>query len=107
MDDDGNYFPLVDPIESADEIQEIIDSFDWTFAKTMPDKPHWYIVKKNVDRKAYEKLFRFIYDHHTIEWFEGFSYKTVRLGEYKYWIMDDDIDASYIINRARTPILSA
>lgn len=101
IDDNGNYFALNDSEEKSEVIQNIIDSFTWTFAKTMPENPHWYIVKKYVNPENYEKLFLFIFENHSIEWFEGLSYKVVQLGEYKYWIMDDDINKSYIINRAR------
>lgn len=100
IDDNGNYFALIESNEKSIDIQEIIDSFTWTFAKTMPENPHWYIVKKIVNPEDYEKLFHFIFDNHSVEWFKGLPYKVVRLGAYKYWIMDDDIKQSNIINRA-------
>lgn len=35
------------------EIEEFIRSHSWTFAKTMPQSPHWYVVKKKC-RNAHE-----------------------------------------------------
>lgn len=72
----------------------------WTTAKTMPKNPHEYIVKgETADPEEYERFFRYIFENHYIEWFWRKPYKMVTIGEYKYWIMTDDISESRIINR--------
>lgn len=81
-------------------IEELVNGFKWTFAKTMPKNPHYYIVKHELkDPKEYERLYWYIYDHPTIVYFWGKPYKTTTIGNYMYWIMTDDITESWIINR--------
>ncbi len=46
-----------------------------------------------------EQLKHIIYDHPIIAQYEGFDYKTARIGNYMYWIMTDDFNESRIINR--------
>lgn len=87
-----------------DEIVEIINSFKWTFAKTMKSIPHWYIVKNTrsiEESKKYERLYQYIFDNHYIKYFKGKPYKYVDIEGYSYWIMTDDISESIIINRAK------
>ena len=80
-------------------IEELVNGFKWTFAKTMPNNPHYYIVKQEMDAKEYERLYWYIYDHPTMVKFKGWEYKTATIGNYMYWIMTDDITESRIINR--------
>ncbi len=87
---------------TLDDIRRIIASFSWRFAKTMPKNPHWYTVKNKNDKKMshdYETLYRYIYDNHYLHWFYGKPYKCLRVDDYIYWIMTDDISESIIINR--------
>lgn len=85
-------------------IEELVNSFKWTFAKTMPNNPHEYIVKHELkDPKEYERLYWYIYDHPTIVWFWRKPYKTATIGNYMYWIMSDDFNDSWIINRKELP----
>lgn len=80
-------------------IEELVDGFNWTFAKSMPNNPHYYIVKQEVDPRDYERLYWFIYDHPTIvKWWRK-DYKAARIGKHLYWIMTDDVNESRIINR--------
>ena len=49
----------------------------------------------------YIDLYNYIKDNHYIHVFHVEEYKYCDIGEYSYWIMDDDIDSSEIINRAK------
>jgi hypothetical protein len=40
----------------TDKLCEFIASEKWTFAKTMPEWPHEYIVKERVDEKLFVEL---------------------------------------------------
>ena len=82
----------------------IINTLQWKFAKTMAYWPHWYTVRQSNNKELnemYIDLYNYIKDNHYIHVFHGEEYKYCDIGEYSYWIMDDDIDSSEIINRAK------
>lgn len=79
-------------------IEELVNSFEWTFAKTMPNNPHCYIIRREVNTKDYDRLYWYIYDHPTMVNFYGTEYRTATIGNHMYWVMPKPQD-SYIINR--------
>lgn len=84
-----------------DKIQDIINKLSWTEAKTMKNIPHEYTVRNKSLNTEYETLYNYIYDNHYIEIFYGKPYKYVIIGDFKYWIMTDDITQSVVINRCK------
>ena len=40
----------------ASDLRDFVDEQQWTFAKTMPEWPHEYIVRERVDRALFERL---------------------------------------------------
>ena len=78
-------------------------SLTWTFAKTMPQYPHEYIVReKTADTDIYEAMFYIIGERgHWGEW-KGTPKQYYRPGDgYYYWRMTDDVNESIVINRAK------
>ena len=73
----------------------------WTFAKTMPQWPHEYIVRERVDDKLFEQIVRHIrangskgaYYQETFIYFEEDGML--------YWTMGEPIDETDIINRCK------
>ena len=45
------------------ELREFVDSETWTFAKTMPEWPHEYLVRDRVDEQLFEALVRHIFEY--------------------------------------------
>jgi hypothetical protein len=43
-----------------DEIKEFIEREHWTFAKTMPQWPHEYLVRDRVDNRLFELMVQHI-----------------------------------------------
>ena len=80
-------------------------SFMWTYAKTMPQFPHEYIVRgKTADEEMYYKVFRTIEARG--EWGEwgGVPRQYLHPGDgFYYWKMTNVIQESIIINRAKEP----
>ena len=78
-------------------------SFSWTYAKSMPQCPHEYIVRcKTADEDLYLAMFRTIEAHG--EWGEwnGVPHQYLHPGDgYYYWKMTDDMQESIIINRTK------
>ena len=82
-------------------LKEFIDSSQWTFAKTMPNWPHEYIVRERVDRVLFEALVRHIRQHG----FEGHFYQRALTyfaeDGLLYWTMGAPIEETTIINRCK------
>jgi len=82
---------------TKDEIQKLINSVKWTFAKTMADIPHEYIVVGHYPEKS-EEIKSFIAEidkNGYTKSFYGKEYKYLEIYDYKYWVIED------IINRAK------
>ena len=81
---------------------EFINSVSWTYAKTMPEWPHEYIVKKNVD----VELFIEIVKHIRKFGYEGMFYqKTITYFDFEgmvYWTMGAPVEETTIINRCKS-----
>ena len=92
---------LVTPDFSA-ELRAFVDETHWTFAKTMPEWPHEYIVRDRVDEQLLEQLVVHIRKHGI----EGRFYEK-RLIYYEeaglvYWTMGAPIAETTIVNRCRS-----
>ena len=80
----------------------------WLFAQTMPEWPHWYVLKRwHPQREAeFMELVRLIFETGRDQvWQPGTprerTTRYLNVGEFKYWVMDPTIDTSDLINRAR------
>jgi len=76
---------------------ELIEENNWTFAKTMAEIPHYYIVRDNLsenDKKLFDEFAEFINKNGYIEKFYSKQYTYYNIGNYKYWAIDN------ILNRA-------
>lgn len=82
-------------------LREFVDSEEWTFAKTMPEWPHEYLVRDRVDTQLFETLVRHIREHGL----EGRFYRRVLIyfaeDGLLYWTMGEPIEETTIINRCR------
>jgi hypothetical protein len=86
----------------ATDLRAFIDQQVWTFAKTMPEWPHEYIVRDRVDQAPFERLVEHIRDHGA----EGRFYERV-LTYYEeaglvYWTMGAPLHETTIVNRCRS-----
>jgi len=83
------------------ELRAFIEREHWTYAKTMPEWPHEYLVRDRVD----EALFVSIVKHIRAHGFEGRFYKEpiTYFAEdgMIYWTMGAPIEETTIINRCK------
>jgi hypothetical protein len=92
---------------SSDAVDRFVRVVDWRFARTMPQWPHWYVMKEwNPGRETeFMELVRRIFQEGRDEpWGEGRARRVVRyyyLGDHKYWAMDGSIEETDLVNRAR------
>lgn len=82
-------------------LREFIAYSKWTFAKTMPEWPHEYIVREWVNRVLFEALVYHIRQYG----FEGRFYQRVLTyfahDGLLYWTMGETIEETMIINRCK------
>jgi len=83
-----------------EDLRLAVEGLSFRFAKTMPEFPHWYVVRSPENEATYVALFHAIHEHGYAATFGGRRYKYLQLGDgFKYWAMTTDIRASRIINR--------
>jgi hypothetical protein len=91
--------PNTRPLPPA--LQAFIESSKWTFAKTIPEWPHEYIVRGRVDEVLFVELVR----HIRANGYEGKFYRRsityFNEGDMVYWTMGAPIEETTIINCCR------
>lgn len=89
------------PAPLSDTLREFIDSAPWTFAKTMPEWPHEYIVRERVDEDLFVRLVEHIRANGYEATFYQSSYTYYDDGGLVYWTMGAPVEETTIINRCR------
>ena len=83
------------------ELRDFVNREAWTYAKTMPQWPHEYIVRERVDEDLFVKLVKHIRTHG----YEGNFYrrKIIYYDEdgLTYWTMGAPVEETIIINRCK------
>ncbi len=78
-----------------------IDNEKWTYAKTMPQWPHEYTVRGQVDANLFEQLARHIRANGYARAFYQETLVYYEEGGMLYWTMGTPISEATIINRCR------
>ncbi len=83
------------------DVEAFIAANDWTFAKTMPQSPHWYLHRDRCSSSAdFVAVVEFIREHGERRTFGKRRYVYLDIGEFTYWTMGSPIDQTIILNRA-------
>jgi hypothetical protein len=83
------------------DIQDVLESKTWTFAKTMPHNPHYWSARQDWDSpEAFYEAANHIYDNGHSKMFGRTEYKVFYLGGWRYWTMSKPYEKTRIINRA-------
>jgi hypothetical protein len=92
---------LREAVAMPKELLDFVDTAKWTFAKTMPEWPHEYIVRDRVD----EDLFVHLVHHIRANGYVGkFYQKNITYYDDRgmvYWTMGAPLEETTIINRCR------
>ncbi len=88
---------------NEDNIRELIGRCEWTFAKSMPQWPHEYIVKGKcpLSSKEFEL---FVLSQRVLgvpEDWGSYRQPYLHIDGYKYWTMGYELEATRVINRAK------
>ena len=91
-----------EPVSFPAHLRAFVDEATWTFAKTMPEWPHEYIVRERVD----EQLFVDLVGHIRAHGRSGRFYERVIVyyeeAGLVYWTMGAPLAETTIVNRCRT-----
>lgn len=84
-----------------DQLKAFIQLVHWTYAKTMPEWPHEYIVREWVNEHLFVELVKLIREYG----YEGKFYsKSITYCDHEgmtYWTMGAPIEETTIINRCK------
>ncbi len=82
------------------DIARTLTSQQWTFAKTMPNNPHYYTLKKKWQNPAeFERIVRLIRQYGYQEYFWRKPYTMLDINDKKYWTMGAPVPETTLINR--------
>ena len=84
-----------------EDLKQFVDKEEWTYAKTMPEWPHEYLVREQVDEELFKKLVIHIRENG----YEGRFYRK-KITYYEeegmvYWTMGAPVEKTTIINRCK------
>lgn len=84
-----------------EDVERILASKKWHFAKTMANIPHCYARKREWGNDAeFFEVVKFLRQHSVPEKFWRKTYLYYHLNGEKYWTMDENVMDVEIINRA-------
>jgi hypothetical protein len=85
----------------SDELQRFIAAGRWTFAKTMPDWPHEYIVRGRVDEVLFVRVVEHIRANGYVGRFYSRAITYFDFEGFTYWTMGAPVEETTIVNRCR------
>ena len=97
------YYDYLKKEPDYDRLREMIARCQWTFAKTMPQCPHEYIVRGKCPLAEDEFLY-FVDMQRRFgipERWGPYNHPYLHIDDYKYWTMGDTYENTIIINRAK------
>ena len=89
---------------NQEQFSEAMIRAEWTFAKTMPQWPHEYTLRKKWDdHNEFERAVAFIRDNGYRETFKptGHEYTRFDVNDQKYWTITGKPEITILINRAK------
>lgn len=92
---------MSDAVTLTKPLRDFVDTAEWTFAKTMPEWPHEYIVRGRVDEDLFVRLVRHIRANGYESKFYQKSITYYDDREMVYWTMGEPLEETIIINRCR------
>jgi hypothetical protein len=89
------------PQDEFDRVVGWLESVPFQFAKTMPQTPHFYTLRKKWANEAnFVETVLFIRKYGYKGTYGKTTYTYFNIGPYKYWTMGDAIGNTILINRA-------
>lgn len=90
------------PFGLLEDVNQSFLAHDWIFAKTMPQNPHWYTLRKAWrDDRAFEQAVTTIRQYGSQEQYRNSWYTVLDINDMRYWTMGASLDQTILINRKR------
>jgi hypothetical protein len=89
------------PNPLPEDLRNFAREAKWTFAKTMPQWPHEYILRDRVDEELFDRFVRHVRANGHEEAFYTETYIYFEEDGLLYWTMGEPIEETDIINRCR------
>ena len=86
---------------TPEQCQDALESHLWIFAKTMPDNPHEYTLRKQWDDDLFVEVVKHIRSNGYTAYFGGRPYTQLDVGDFFYWTMGAPLGETILINRKR------
>lgn len=86
---------------SLGEMRRFVANARWVFARTMPENPHWYTLRKENSHEDFEAFIRLIRKTGYREEYRGQWYVKFDLDGWSYWTMGAALSETILINRHR------
>ncbi len=87
------------PYEDWLFVNGLIGRSHWIFAKTMPENPHYYMLRKESDESEFVRFVKLIRKYGYKNLYEGCWYAVLNVYEWYYWTMGAPIEETILINR--------
>lgn len=88
---------------TEEQVRDFIERSKWKFAKTMPQIPHYYTLRKDAERdQEFLGFAQFIRDFGYDASFGKTRYRYADFDGWQYWTMGFVLDSTILINRAQT-----
>lgn len=90
----------------AASLEQVIADFEahtWTYAKSMPWVPHFYVVRQKWEGAlSFDDVVQFIYDNGVpMRWGAKPAKPYLDIGEWRYFCMGNPVPQTKIINREK------
>jgi len=85
---------------TLDYIKKFIAKTDWVLAKSMPEAPHWYVMRKDGNASEFDSFAEHILNNGVLRKWGSFGYLYLDIDSFTYWTMNNSEGDKTIINRA-------
>jgi hypothetical protein len=93
------YTTPVVPFDDWQFVCEMIDKGHWIFAKTMPENPHYYMLRKECEDGDFVRFVKIIRRYGYQYIFAGKPYTQLNVYDWFYWTMGAPVEETILINR--------
>jgi len=84
-----------------EDLRSFVNDERWTYAKTMPEWPHEYLIRERVDRDLFERTVTHIRSNGYVGLFYRKKITYYEEAGLVYWTMGAPLEETTIINRCR------
>lgn len=86
---------------TMDELRSFVQESKWTYAKTMPQTPHEYTLRRDAkDEVLFERVVNHIRQVGYQQKWGAITYTYLDIDGWQYWTMGSPLDQTRLINRA-------